>query len=139
MGRKDPSTLVVLFIMLICLTRQFTARAALGIIAALQLILVSTSSAVPVEEESYLLVTPKSHPAIDDKLYICDLKGAERAVEVNYAKRPPLPCEVAYHRESKGQEDVSMWQAKYDAGFCEEKAARILSNLKNDGWSCHEF
>lgn len=111
----------------------------MSITYAFALSLFNICFAVPGDENSYLLVTPASHPAVDDKLYVCDFQGTERSISLTYAKRPPLPCEVTYHREQEGVPYQTLWQAQFDAGFCEKKLQNLLDNLKQVGWSCQEF
>lgn len=91
--------------------------------------------------ESYseaLVITPTSHPANFDKFYVCEYAGTERSISLNYARVPPLPCEVVYHREQEGKPFEILWQARFDEDFCEVKTSELLMQLKAAGWLCAE-
>lgn len=48
-----------------------------------------------------------------------------------------LPCEVVYWKdtEAPGVRRV-LWNAKTDAGFCDDKAAGLVDKLATSGWQC---
>lgn len=86
-----------------------------------------------------LIITPKTHPATGDQLHVCEYAGTERSISLSYAKLPPLPCELGYHREQEGEDYEVLWKANFDEGFCENKLATLLQELKAAGWICEQY
>lgn len=68
--------------------------------------------------------------------YICKNEGATRTISVEYQADPdPVPCRVRYDRTDAG--DVQYpWNARNQAGFCEQKAAELADRLGSFGWDC---
>lgn len=67
---------------------------------------------------------------------ICTKGDLSRRIEVVYAESgQALPCEVIYDKSAEGTIE-SLWQADFDAGFCEARAAGLAEKLTNRGWQC---
>lgn len=48
-----------------------------------------------------------------------------------------VPCEVHYFKDTEAPgEDQVLWSARSQEGFCEEKAAELVSKLEGLGWDC---
>ena len=48
-----------------------------------------------------------------------------------------VPCEVHYYRDTEAPgEDQVLWSASSQEGYCEEKAAGLVSKLEGWGWNC---
>jgi hypothetical protein len=48
-----------------------------------------------------------------------------------------VPCEVHYFKDTEAPgEDQVLWRASSQEGFCEEKAAGLVSKLEGLGWDC---
>ena len=48
-----------------------------------------------------------------------------------------VPCEVHYFRDTEAPgEDQVLWSANSQHGYCEEKAAGLVSKLEGWGWTC---
>ena len=48
-----------------------------------------------------------------------------------------VPCEVHYYRDTEAPgEDQVLWSASSQEGYCEEKAAGLVSKLEGWGWDC---
>ena len=48
-----------------------------------------------------------------------------------------VPCEVHYYKDTEAPgEDQVLWSASSQEGYCEEKAAGLVSKLEDWGWSC---
>lgn len=48
-----------------------------------------------------------------------------------------VPCEVHYYKDTEAPgEDEVLWSASTQEGYCEEKAAGLVSKLEGFGWSC---
>ncbi len=70
-----------------------------------------------------------------DFSYICKLKSQQRTITVVYDyQQRAVPCEVIY---KKSGSITSLWQAKNNVGFCEEKAAGFAEKQAQWGWVCN--
>ena len=48
-----------------------------------------------------------------------------------------VPCEVHYYKDTEAPgEDQVLWSANSQEGYCEEKAAGLVSKLEGWGWDC---
>ncbi|MDP4536041.1 hypothetical protein Q3O60_07575 [Alkalimonas collagenimarina] len=63
----------------------------------------------------------------------CQLGDTVRVIQVVYPEGGELPCEVRYQRE--GEQSV-LWQARNEAGYCEQKAADFVEKQRGWGWQC---
>lgn len=67
---------------------------------------------------------------------ICTNNDLSRRIEVVYAvPGQALPCEVIYDKSAEGTIE-SLWQADFDPGYCEARAAGLAEKLSNTGWDC---
>jgi hypothetical protein len=67
-------------------------------------------------------------------LYSCKQGSEERTVEVVYVNKDgKAPCDVNY---TKGGEVKSLWSAKVDTKYCEDKAKEFVDKLKSLGLEC---
>lgn len=66
----------------------------------------------------------------------CELGALSRSIEVVYSDPgQPVPCEVIYDKSGEGSIET-LWRANHEAGYCEEKAAALVSRLEGLGWRC---
>ncbi|KKO44383.1 hypothetical protein WG68_16340 [Arsukibacterium ikkense] len=63
----------------------------------------------------------------------CQLGEAVRVIAVVYPQGGELPCEVRYSKD--GTTNV-LWQAKNDAGYCEQQAADFVAKQRGWGFEC---
>ena len=73
----------------------------------------------------------------------CKKSGEVRLIEVVRLKPDSaLPCEVQYHKyflnESNKRHISSekLWEATYEVGYCERKAAKLARRLQSHDWEC---
>lgn len=67
-------------------------------------------------------------------LYTCKQGSKERTVEIVYANKDGrAPCDVNY---TKDGETKSLWSAKVDTKFCEDKAKEFVDKLNSLGLEC---
>jgi hypothetical protein len=59
-----------------------------------------------------------------------------RSIEVIYSDPgQAVPCEVLYDKPSEGVQSTP-WRATNESGYCEAKAAELVSKLEGLGWAC---
>ena len=68
----------------------------------------------------------------------CTHNNLIRTVEVEYSEASATACEVTYTKETEGVEKQTLWTAKNDTSFCEEKAEGLVAKLEGWGWACAE-
>ena len=73
--------------------------------------------------------------AKDSYHYQCTYGTQTRVVEVFFLQSDsPVPCEVNYIKgDAPG---VTLWDARYTVGFCEEKAEEFVKRQEAWGFSC---
>lgn len=71
--------------------------------------------------------------AFADTSYLCTRGGMERTIEVVYLGAGTVPCEVRYTKD--GTTEV-LWSARFEAGYCDEKAADFVEKQQQWGWDC---
>lgn len=70
--------------------------------------------------------------------WTCEQSGLIREVTVYYPNAPAvLPCEVYYSKPSENTLPKGLWNAQYEAGYCERKAREFVTTLEQLGWNCH--
>lgn len=70
--------------------------------------------------------------------YQCAQELAIRSVAVEYQEPgQQVPCKVVYHKPPRIPSMV--WQARTQAGFCEQRAKELVRTLERSGWSCDEI
>lgn len=74
--------------------------------------------------------------AIENQLSICTKDSELRAIEIFYLTQERVPCKVNYTRNSNNK---ILWQAQFNEGFCEAKAADFVNKLKQSGWNCRSI
>lgn len=69
--------------------------------------------------------------------YQCTMNGMIRRVEIAREGAGPVPCEVAYYKDSEapGERQV-LWNAANEAGYCEAQAQSFVARLEGFGWQC---
>lgn len=68
--------------------------------------------------------------------YVCTHGTSTRTISVDYQADPePVPCRVKYDKSEEGGVQYP-WNAKNQAGFCEQKAAELAERLRSYGWDC---
>ncbi|MDO3386465.1 hypothetical protein QWI17_11515 [Gilvimarinus sp. SDUM040013] len=73
--------------------------------------------------------------AHENYLFICELEGATRQIEVAYlVSEQDVPCEVRYQKNDG--DGTVLWRANNQGGFCENKAASLVSEHKTLGFQC---
>ncbi|WP_111642115.1 hypothetical protein [Marinimicrobium alkaliphilum] len=81
-----------------------------------------------------LLLLAGAAQASDAIVYHCSLGDDERIVSVVYSEPgQALPCDVTYER---GGEVETLWQARNQAGYCEEQAQNFVAQQVAWGWEC---
>jgi hypothetical protein len=67
--------------------------------------------------------------------YNCTRSGvAPRKVEINYlADSKKVPCDVVYTKDGVAK---TLWDAKVQEGYCQEKAQEFVEKQKSEGWKC---
>jgi len=66
----------------------------------------------------------------------CRNSGQLRVIEVIYTGEGSVPCEVTYTKES-GTE--VLWRAEGEVGYCEDKAASLVTKQRGWGWECTDI
>jgi hypothetical protein len=71
--------------------------------------------------------------------YRCTMGDQERRVQIIYETGVHVPCEVHYTKDTAAVADPQvLWRALNQAGYCEEKTAAFIADLKSWGWNCVE-
>lgn len=66
----------------------------------------------------------------------CQQDGLSRKIEVVYASPgQAVPCEVIYDKSGEGSIET-VWQANFEAGYCEARAMALIEKLSAMGWLC---
>jgi len=77
-----------------------------------------------------------SSQVLANENYVCKQGNQERTIAIVYANADSAaPCEVTY---DKGEGSESLWQAKNDASYCEEKVAAFVEKQRGWGWDCNK-
>ena len=86
-----------------------------------------------------LTLSPALLFAQDAVRYECSIDEVTRRVEVLSEPGVSVPCEVHYYKvpEVPG-EDLVLWSAQNEAGYCEARAAEFVEKLRSMGWTCWE-
>lgn len=67
----------------------------------------------------------------------CERGGIERTVQLVSAEGSRVPCEVVYSKPMEDQSSTSLWNARNDAGFCQQKYDSFIVKLESKlNWSC---
>lgn len=124
-------TLSSIFIVtLACLATTVSAQDSLGEEASsTDPVAEAPSAAGRTEAQSTVLTSP---------VVRCSHNNLIRLVEVKYDNPgQAVPCSVLYNKETEAPGDIkTLWTAENMAGYCEEKAAGLVDNLKGYGWDC---
>ena len=76
------------------------------------------------------------NPAIADETYLCTYGQEERVVSVVYQdQEKKVPCEVRYQKDDTTE---TLWDAKSEVGYCEEKAQEFVQKQREWGWRCDD-
>ena len=74
--------------------------------------------------------------AAADETYLCTYGQTERVITVVYQdQEKKVPCEVRYQKNGATQ---TLWEAKSEVGYCEEKAQGLVQKQREWGWLCIE-
>lgn len=69
----------------------------------------------------------------------CTHNSLIRTIEVEYFEASATSCKVTYTKETEGVEKQTLWTAKNDTSYCEEKAEGFVAKLEGwGGWVCVE-
>jgi hypothetical protein len=82
-----------------------------------------------------LLVAPF---AANADSWSCRQGNNVREVHVERTGDNPVPCQVVYRKLTEGVEDQVLWNAQFDAGYCDSKATDFVAKLESYGWTCVE-
>ena len=84
-----------------------------------------------------LLMIPLVSVAQSTDSYVCTMGDLTRRVAVERQGTAPVPCEVAYYKDSEapGQRQA-LWNAQNDASYCGARAAEFVTRLEGFGWQC---
>ena len=75
-------------------------------------------------------------PAIADETYVCTSGQKERVISVVYQdQEKKAPCEVRYQKDGTTE---TLWDAKSEVGYCEEKAKAFVEKQREWGWRCDD-
>ena len=85
-----------------------------------------------------LLMVPLIAVAQSNDSYECTMGGLTRRVAVEREGSAPVPCEVAYYKdtEAPGQREV-LWNAENDTAYCGARITEFVSRLEGLGWDCN--
>lgn len=77
-------------------------------------------------------------PAAPAARFTCRIEELTRHVEVAYDHPgQAVPCSVLYDKETENPGDIkTLWSARNEAGYCEDKAANFVDQLEELGWTC---
>ena len=86
-----------------------------------------------------LTLSPALLFAQDAVRYECSIDEVTRRVEVLSEPGVSVPCEVHYYKVTEVPgEDLVLWSAQNEAGYCEARAAEFVEKLRSMGWTCWE-
>ncbi len=75
--------------------------------------------------------------AVSGMSWTCQSTGLVRHVLVIYPEAPDvLPCQVFYAKPNENVVPRQLWQANSTKGYCEDRAAELVSKLGSLGWHC---
>lgn len=61
-----------------------------------------------------------------------------RVIETRYpAQEGDIACSVIYHKPSEGIASKTLWKARNDVEYCDEKARWLANKLENASWVCN--
>ena len=84
-----------------------------------------------------LALLPLGVLAQDATRYECSVDELTRRVEILSEPGVSVPCEVHYYKDTEMPgEDVMLWSAQNQAGYCEARAAEFIEKLEGMGWTC---
>ena len=84
-----------------------------------------------------LTIVPGAVLAQGDTTTQCSYGDMTRRVVIMSEPGVSVPCEVHYFKDSEAPgDDQVLWSASQQAGYCEEKAAELVSKLEGWGWDC---
>lgn len=73
------------------------------------------------------------------KTYSCTQGKSTRKVEHTTGEGGEFACKVVYTKETEAPNDSkTLWSARADEKFCDEKVVGFLEKLKSGGWNCEE-
>ncbi|MEN8141847.1 MAG: hypothetical protein ABFR97_11565 [Thermodesulfobacteriota bacterium] len=82
------------------------------------------------------LALPASVLAQDGKVIECKKENQTRTISVKFTGQDgTMPCEVVYDKESGSQ---VLWQANFEADYCDEKATSLAEKQRGWGWDCQD-
>jgi hypothetical protein len=74
--------------------------------------------------------------AAADETYLCTYGQEERVISVVYQDQvEKVPCEVRYQKDGVTE---TLWDAKDEVGYCEEKAKAFVEKQRGWGWRCDD-
>ena len=74
--------------------------------------------------------------AAADETYLCTYGHEERVISVVYQDQmEKVPCEVRYQKDGVTE---TLWDAKDEVGYCEEKAKAFVEKQRGWGWRCDD-
>jgi len=83
-----------------------------------------------------LSLTLLAGSALADQSYSCTHGKQERSISIVYQDQvKKVPCEVQYTKDGVTQ---TLWSAKGQVGYCEEKALAFVEKQRGWGWACEE-
>lgn len=83
-----------------------------------------------------ILLTWQATTALAEKT-TCKRGGFAREIEVIYNPQEDVACEVKYRKKDlHPKRKHTLWQAHYDASFCQEKATELIARLESWQWVC---
>ena len=73
------------------------------------------------------------------KTYSCTQGSSTRTVEHSFSEGGEFACTVVYAKETEAPNDIrTLWSARADEKFCDDKVQSFLEKLKSNGWNCAE-
>ena len=74
--------------------------------------------------------------AVANETYLCTYGQEERIISVVYQDQvKKVPCEVRYQKDGVTE---TLWDAKGEVGYCEEKAKAFVEKQRGWGWRCDD-
>ena len=84
-----------------------------------------------------LICVPLIAVAQSNQAYECTMGGLVRRVVVEREGSAPVPCEVAYYKDTEAPgERQALWNADNEVGYCGARASEFVSRLEGLGWQC---
>ena len=88
-----------------------------------------------------VIVTPQAddNTSLKELSYTCLHKQQIRKLFVSFPDGTPLPCTLDYHKVTESTEGrKTLWRARQDAQFCENKMIQMVEQFEEWGWDCSE-